>query len=86
VGVVPGVVVVGARGGGGLGGLEPRAGRHAGAFTRTGAQLVQPGAGLAPAGEGLAVGVDLGVAEVFGPGASMDEMIEFVREQVPERR
>jgi methylmalonyl-CoA mutase C-terminal domain/subunit len=29
---------------------------------------------------------ELGVAEVFGPGASMDEMIAFVREQVPERR
>jgi len=28
---------------------------------------------------------DLGVAEVFGPGASMDEMIAFVRENVPER-
>lgn len=27
-----------------------------------------------------------GVAEVFGPGASMDEMIEYVREHVPERR
>jgi len=29
---------------------------------------------------------ELGVAEVFGPGASMDEMIAFVRENVPERR
>jgi len=29
---------------------------------------------------------ELGVSEVFGPGASMDEMIEFVRENVPERR
>jgi methylmalonyl-CoA mutase C-terminal domain/subunit len=29
---------------------------------------------------------ELGVAEVFGPGASMDEMITFVRENVPERR
>jgi methylmalonyl-CoA mutase C-terminal domain/subunit len=29
---------------------------------------------------------EAGVAEVFGPGASMDEMIEFVREHVPERR
>ncbi|MEF8776980.1 MAG: cobalamin B12-binding domain-containing protein [Haloarculaceae archaeon] len=29
---------------------------------------------------------DLGVAEVFGPGASMEEMVEFVREQAPERR
>jgi len=28
---------------------------------------------------------ELGVAEVFGPGASMDEMIAFVRENVPER-
>jgi methylmalonyl-CoA mutase C-terminal domain/subunit len=27
-----------------------------------------------------------GVAEVFGPGASMDEMIEYVQEHVPERR
>ncbi len=27
----------------------------------------------------------LGVSEVFGPGASMDEMIEFVRQNVPER-
>ncbi len=27
-----------------------------------------------------------GVAAVFGPGASMEEMIEFVRENVPERR
>ncbi len=27
----------------------------------------------------------LGVAEVFGPGASMDEMIAFVRENAPER-
>jgi methylmalonyl-CoA mutase C-terminal domain/subunit len=30
--------------------------------------------------------VELGVSQVFGPGASMDEMIEFVRENVPERR
>ena len=29
---------------------------------------------------------ELGVSEVFGPGASMEEMIEFVRENVPERR
>jgi len=29
---------------------------------------------------------DRGVAEVFGPGASMDEMVAFVRENVPERR
>jgi len=29
---------------------------------------------------------DLGVAEVFGPGESMEAMIEFVRENVPERR
>ena len=29
---------------------------------------------------------EAGVSEVFGPGASMDEMIEFVRENVPERR
>ena len=28
---------------------------------------------------------ELGVAEVFGPGASMAEMIEFVRENAPER-
>jgi methylmalonyl-CoA mutase C-terminal domain/subunit len=27
----------------------------------------------------------LGVAEIFGPGASMDEMVEFVRENAPER-
>jgi methylmalonyl-CoA mutase C-terminal domain/subunit len=27
----------------------------------------------------------LGVAEVFGPGASMDEMITFVRENAPDR-
>jgi methylmalonyl-CoA mutase C-terminal domain/subunit len=26
-----------------------------------------------------------GVAEIFGPGASMDEMIEYVRENAPER-
>jgi methylmalonyl-CoA mutase C-terminal domain/subunit len=29
---------------------------------------------------------EMGVAEVFGPGASMDEMIAFVRDHVPERR
>jgi len=29
---------------------------------------------------------ELGVAEVFGPGASMDEMIEFVHANAPERR
>lgn len=29
--------------------------------------------------------LELGVAQVFGPGASMDEMIEFVRENTPER-
>ena len=29
---------------------------------------------------------ELGVSEVFGPGASMEEMISFVRENVPERR
>lgn len=28
---------------------------------------------------------ELGVAEIFGPGASMDETIEFVRENVPDR-
>ncbi len=28
---------------------------------------------------------ELGVAEIFGPGASMEETIEFVRENVPER-
>ena len=28
---------------------------------------------------------ELGVAEVFGPGESMDEMIAFVRENAPER-
>ncbi|MBO4246616.1 MULTISPECIES: cobalamin B12-binding domain-containing protein [Halomicrobium] len=28
---------------------------------------------------------DLGVAEIFGPGASMDEMIEYVREHAPDR-
>jgi methylmalonyl-CoA mutase C-terminal domain/subunit len=28
---------------------------------------------------------ELGVTQVFGPGASMEEMIEFVRENVPER-
>jgi methylmalonyl-CoA mutase C-terminal domain/subunit len=27
-----------------------------------------------------------GVAEVFGPGASMDEIIEYVRTNAPERR
>jgi methylmalonyl-CoA mutase C-terminal domain/subunit len=27
----------------------------------------------------------LGVAEIFGPGASMNEMIEFIRENAPER-
>jgi methylmalonyl-CoA mutase C-terminal domain/subunit len=29
---------------------------------------------------------ELGVAEVFGPGASMDEMIDFVDANAPERR
>ena len=29
---------------------------------------------------------DMGVAEVFGPGASMEEMVEFVRENAPDRR
>jgi methylmalonyl-CoA mutase C-terminal domain/subunit len=29
---------------------------------------------------------DLGVSQIFGPGASMDEIIEFVRENAPERR
>jgi methylmalonyl-CoA mutase C-terminal domain/subunit len=29
---------------------------------------------------------ELGVSEVFGPGASMEQMISFVRENVPERR
>ena len=29
---------------------------------------------------------ELGVSAVFGPGASMEEMIAFVRENVPERR
>jgi methylmalonyl-CoA mutase C-terminal domain/subunit len=29
---------------------------------------------------------ELGVSEIFGPGASMDEIIEFVRENVAERR
>ncbi|MFB6179709.1 MAG: cobalamin B12-binding domain-containing protein [Halorientalis sp.] len=29
--------------------------------------------------------LELGVAHIFGPGASMDEIIEFVRENVPER-
>ncbi len=28
---------------------------------------------------------ELGVAEVFGPGASMEQMIAYVRENVPER-
>jgi methylmalonyl-CoA mutase C-terminal domain/subunit len=28
---------------------------------------------------------DLGVAEVFGPGASMEEMVAFVRENAPDR-
>jgi methylmalonyl-CoA mutase C-terminal domain/subunit len=28
---------------------------------------------------------ELGVSEVFGPGASMEEMVDFVRENVPER-
>ena len=27
-----------------------------------------------------------GVAEIFGPGASMDEMIAYIREHAPERR
>jgi len=27
----------------------------------------------------------LGVAEIFGPGASMDEMIDYVREHAPDR-
>ncbi|MFD1587555.1 cobalamin B12-binding domain-containing protein [Halorientalis brevis] len=29
--------------------------------------------------------LDLGVAQIFGPGASMDEIIEYVEENVPER-
>jgi len=29
--------------------------------------------------------LELGVAEVFGPGASMDEMVEYVRENAPDR-
>jgi methylmalonyl-CoA mutase C-terminal domain/subunit len=29
--------------------------------------------------------LELGVSEVFGPGASMEEMIRFVRENAPER-
>jgi len=29
---------------------------------------------------------ELGVGEIFGPGASMDEIIEYVRENAPERR
>ncbi|MFB6143592.1 MAG: cobalamin B12-binding domain-containing protein [Halorientalis sp.] len=29
--------------------------------------------------------LDAGVARVFGPGASMDEIIEYVRENAPER-
>jgi len=28
---------------------------------------------------------ELGVAEIFGPGASMDEMIAYIREHAPER-
>jgi methylmalonyl-CoA mutase C-terminal domain/subunit len=28
---------------------------------------------------------DLGVSKIFGPGASMDEIIEYVRENAPER-
>jgi methylmalonyl-CoA mutase C-terminal domain/subunit len=28
---------------------------------------------------------ELGVAEIFGPGASMDEMIDYVRANAPER-
>jgi methylmalonyl-CoA mutase C-terminal domain/subunit len=28
---------------------------------------------------------DLGVDEIFGPGASMAEMIQYIREQAPER-
>ena len=29
--------------------------------------------------------IDLGVAEIFGPGSSMQETIDFVREHVPDR-
>ncbi len=29
--------------------------------------------------------LELGVSRVFGPGASMDEMVEYVRENAPER-
>jgi len=29
---------------------------------------------------------ELGVGEIFGPGASMDEIIEYVRDNAPERR
>ena len=29
--------------------------------------------------------LELGVAQIFGPGASMDEIIEYVEENVPER-
>jgi methylmalonyl-CoA mutase C-terminal domain/subunit len=28
---------------------------------------------------------DLGVAEIFGPGASMDEMIAYIRDHTPDR-
>ncbi|SDJ35946.1 methylmalonyl-CoA mutase, C-terminal domain [Halovenus aranensis] len=28
---------------------------------------------------------ELGVSEVFGPGASMEQMVEYVRENVPEK-
>jgi methylmalonyl-CoA mutase C-terminal domain/subunit len=28
---------------------------------------------------------ELGVAEIFGPGASMSEMVDFIRENAPER-
>ena len=27
-----------------------------------------------------------GVAEIFGPGASMDEMVDYIRANAPERR
>jgi methylmalonyl-CoA mutase C-terminal domain/subunit len=30
--------------------------------------------------------LDLGVSRIFGPGASMDEIVDFIRENAPERQ
>ena len=47
-----------------------------------GNHLVHRRAGTEYLGDEL---TELGVAEIFGPGASMDEMIAYIREHAPER-